>query len=247
MTAIQPSKPKIIATIPCFNTEPFIADVISRARKYVDQVIVIDDGSHDSTAVVAKDSKAIVINHGANKGYGESILSGFKAAKTNGADVIVTLDGDGQHNPDEIPRLLKLILRDGADLVIGSRFIHPPQSTQLAKNGTMPQYRKFGVEIISFLYNFNSATKVSDAQSGFRAYNAEVLDALSLTEKGMGVSVETLIKAREKGFNIKEVPISCLYHSGSSTLNPVIHGLGVAITVVKLRLSNVVRRFIKGQ
>ena len=113
------------------------------------------------------------------------------------------------------------------------------QQTQptLQTQGTpIPGYRKFGINVITWLYNLGSKAKVSDAQSGFRAYTRKVLDAFSLTEKGMGISVEVIIKARKKGFSIKEVPITCLYHSQGSSLNPVAHGLGVAFTVVKLRL-----------
>ncbi|MBA7692844.1 Undecaprenyl-phosphate 4-deoxy-4-formamido-L-arabinose transferase [subsurface metagenome] len=102
----QDSGAKVIAAIPCFNTERFIDDVVSTTKKYVDQVIVIDDGSDDSTAEAARAAGALVINHGINRGYGEAIKSCFKAAKANAADILIILDGDGQHNPDEIPKLL---------------------------------------------------------------------------------------------------------------------------------------------
>jgi len=267
----HPTQPKIVAAIPCFNTECFIGEVVSKAKKYVDQVIVVDDGSHDATAEAAKAAGALVINHGINRGYGESIKSCFEAAKANNADVLITLDGDGQHNPDELHGLLSPILNGEADLVIGSRFLQPrqslansPQSTvkppdsQLSTNNSglstldcrlstnIPRYRKFGIDVITFLYNFGSKIKVSDAQSGFRAYSKKILDAISLTEKGMGISIEVLAKAREKGFIMKEVPVSCSYHSEGSTMNPVRHGLGVAFTVLKLRFKNLLRRLTRG-
>jgi len=119
---------KVVAAIPCFNTEPFIADVVTKAKKYVDQVIVVDDGSTDGTAEAAKAAGATVISHGMNKGYREATKSCFAAAKANAADVLVTLDGDGQHNPDEIPSVLSPVLNKEADLVIGSRFLQPEQS-----------------------------------------------------------------------------------------------------------------------
>lgn len=93
---------KTIAAIPCFNTEGFISDVVSRASKYVEQVVVIDDGSHDGTAERAKGAGAIVVSHSVNRGYGEAIRSCFEVAKANAADVLAILDGDGQHNPDDI-------------------------------------------------------------------------------------------------------------------------------------------------
>ncbi|MCL0098637.1 glycosyltransferase [Dehalococcoidia bacterium] len=100
MTEAQQTRPKVLAAIPCFNTEPFIADVVSNAKKYVDQVIVIDDGSHDDTAEAARTAGALVISHEVNRGAGAATKSCFEAAKTNAADVLVILDGDAQHNPD---------------------------------------------------------------------------------------------------------------------------------------------------
>lgn len=248
----HPTQPKIVAAIPCFNTERWITDIVKRTRRYVDQVIVVDDGSHDGTAEAAGAAGALVVNHGANRGYGEAIKSCFEAAKANKADVLVILDGDGQHDPDELRRLLSPILNGEADLVIGSRFLQPTKSTQqtqqtLSTQQTgMPKYRKFGIRVITFLYNFGSKAKVSDAQSGFRAYSRRVLDGISIAEKGWGASVEVIIKAREEGFTTREVPTSCSYHSKSSTPNPVRVGLGVAFTVLKLRFKNFLRRLIRG-
>lgn len=230
----QESKPKIVAAIPCFNTKRFIKGIVSSARKHVDQVIIIDDGSHDGTAEVAKAAGAMVISHHQNRGYGESIKSCFEAAKANAADVLVTIDGDGQHNPDEIPRLLAPILQGEADLIIGSRF--------LGNGVNMPRYRKFGIRVITFLFNFGSRTRVSDSQSGFRAYSQRALNVISTTEAGMSISVETLIKARAAGLRIREAAISCQYHPYSSSMNPLIHGLGVAFSVIRLRFSSLLSR-----
>jgi len=230
------NRAKVIAAIPCYDEEKFISEVVRGANKYVDLVIVIDDGSRDGTSKVARVAGALIVNHNINRGYGESIRSCFEAAKVNHADILITLDGDNQHAAEEIPRFIAPILNGEADLVIGSRF--------LGDNSNMPRYRKLGIYVITWLFNAGSKVKVSDAQSGFRAYSRRILDTLSLTERGMGVSVEVLIKARGKGFTIREVPISCRYHSTSSTLNPVCHGLGVALTVAKLRFKSLLRRSI---
>ena len=238
----QPSRangPTIVAAIPCLDTESFIGDVVSKARKYVDHVIVINDGSHDGTARAAEAIGAIVINHASNRGYGEAVKSCFEAAKVNGADILVTLDGDGQHNPDEIPKVVDLIINDGADIVIGSRF--------LGKQTNMPRYRRLGIKLITFLFNLGSKVKVQDAQSGFRAYSKQALNTISATEAGMSVSVETLIKARAYGLEIREVATSCQYHPSSSSMNPVIHGLIVALSVVKLRLKRLVDGSVRGK
>jgi glycosyltransferase involved in cell wall biosynthesis len=225
-------RPKVIAAIPCYNEEQFIGGVVHKTSQYVDQVVVVDDGSSDRTAEVAEAAGAMVVRHAVNQGYGEAIRTCFKMATSNGADILVTIDGDGQHSPDELPEVLEPLLIGEADLVIGNRFMSGATN--------VPRYRKFGIDVITFLYNLGSRVKVSDAQSGFRAYRREVLDSVELTERGMGVSVQTIIQARRKGYRISEVPISCKYHSAGSTLNPVRHGVGVALTVVKLRLRSTV-------
>ncbi len=244
--------PKIIAAIPCLNEEAFIGDIVTRAKKYVDKVIVIDDGSTDNTSEAAQAAGAEVIKHETKQGAGAATRTAFEVVKRSQADILVTLDGDGQHNPDEIPQLLAPILNGEADLVIGSRFLPPRQSTsqespvispppQLSTNDyrlptNIPRYRKFGIDVITFLYNFGSKGRVSDAQCCFRAQNRKLIEAVNITEAGFGFSVQVLIQARKKGFTIKEVPISCIYHSQSSSMNPITHGLGVAFDVIKHRL-----------
>jgi GT2 family glycosyltransferase len=232
----QRTKPKVIAAIPCLNEEQFISDVVTRARRYVGKVIVVDDGSTDDTSEAAQSAGAYVIRHERIQGAGAATRSAFEAAKANDADVLVTLDGDGQHDPDEIPWILAPIINDKADLVIGSRFLQPTQRTQ---GINIRRYRKFGIDVITWLYNLGSNFKVSDSQSCFRAHSRRLLDAINITESGFSFSVEVLIKARRKGFVITEVPISCVYHSQGSSLNPVAHGLGVALGVIRLRLRNV--------
>ncbi len=219
---------KTIAGIPCFNTGRSIKDIVSKTGKYVTQVIIIDDGSQDNTAEAARAAGALVVSHDRNRGYGMAISSSFEAAKANSADILVTLDGDGQHNPDEIPKLLAPILQGEADLVIGSRFLNTDVN--------IPGYRQFGIRTITFLFNLGSRTKVSDAQSGFRSYHRNLFSELVLTEKGMSVSIETLEKARRKGAVIKEVPVGCRYVPSSLNLKAIKHGLGIALAVIKIRL-----------
>jgi glycosyltransferase involved in cell wall biosynthesis len=222
------AKSSIIATIPCLNEEAFIGDMVTRTRKYIDKVIVIDDGSTDRTSEAAQAAGAEVIRHEKRNGAGAATRSGFEAAKTKDADVLVTLDGDGQHSPEEIPKLISPIIESRADLVIGSRFLQPQTNMQ--------RYRKFGIDVITWLYNFGSKAKISDSQCCFRAHSRKLLDIMDITENGFGFSVEVLVKARKKGLTITEVPISCVYHSQGSSLNPIAHGLGVACDVVKHRL-----------
>ncbi len=232
--SLQKNGLKIIAGIPAYNEAEHVNDVICKTLKHTDEVIVVDDGSTDKTIQIAEESGAIVIVHSENRGYGEAIKSCFEVAKSNAADILVILDGDGQHNPNEIPRLLEPILRGEADMVIGSRFI--------TNEHNMPKYRKFGIRIITLLWNFGSRVKVSDAQSGFRAQSRKVFEILPLSEKGMSISIEILEKARRKRVIIKEVPISCSYVP--STLNPkaIRHGLAVALSVFRIRLKFFLRR-----
>lgn len=222
------SQPKVIAAIPCFNEERFIAEVVKRARKYADQVIVIDDGSTDGTTQVARAAGALVINHKVNVGFGVAFKSYLSEAQRQGSDILVTLDGDGQNNPDEIPKVLAPIVSGEADIVIGSRF--------LGDRGSMPKYRRFGINVITWLFNIGSKVKLSDAQSCFRAYSKKAISSLNITEKGFGASVQSLEQARRRSYIVAEVPISCAYHPASHSANPVVHGIGVALTVIKLRL-----------
>ena len=221
---------KVIAGIPAYNQANNIGEVIRKASKYVDEVIVADDGSVDNTAQVAEAAGAIVIKSEFNQGAGQATKTCFRIAKERNADVLVTLDSDGQHNAEEIPRFLAPVIERGADLVIGSRF--------LDDNYSIPRYRRFGINIITSLFNIASEVKVSDSQSCYRAYSRKALGCLNITEKGFAFSIELLVQACRKGLEIREVPISCIYHSESHTRNPVVHGVEVALSVVRLRLKD---------
>jgi glycosyltransferase involved in cell wall biosynthesis len=221
------TEPKVVAAIPCHNEEQFIADIVRAVQRHVHQVVVVDDGSSDDTSGAAEAAGALVVRHDSNRGPGVAYRSCLEAARELGADVLVTLDGDGQHLPEELPPVLEPLLRGEADLVIGSRFLDHYE---------IRRYRKFGIDVITWLYNLGSPVKVVDAQSCFRGYNRRALDTLSVSEHGFGFSVELLVQAREYGLTIKEVPISCIYHANSHSQNPVLHGLTVALMVIKHRL-----------
>jgi glycosyltransferase involved in cell wall biosynthesis len=223
---------KVLAAIPCHNEAQFIADIVTEAKAYVDQVVVVDDGSTDNTSEVAESSGASVVRHAANEGPGMAYKRCLEAARARDADVLVTLDGDGQHDPQELPRLLEPLLAAEADLVIGSRFLEDYQ---------IPRYRKFGIDVITWLHNLGSSVQVTDSQSCYRGYSRRALDSLVITEAGFGFSVELLVQAREHGLVIKEVPVSCIYHSASHSMNPVLHGVGVALMVLKHRFRTLLR------
>ena len=218
-------KPRVIAAIPCFNEERCIGSVVLKTKKFVSSVIVIDDGSTDATAEVAEAAGASVHQHDRNRGYGAAIRSALEKGKQLGADVLVIVDGDGQHDPKDIPKLVKPLIDGEADVVIGSRF--------LGQGKKPPFYRRVGQRVLTTVTNVGSGQKVSDSQSGFRAYSAKALNALNLAEDGMSVSSEMQFAIGKSGLKVKEVPIDVTYE-GKAKRSPVEHGIGVLSRVLVL-------------
>lgn len=228
--AVVEGRPFVVVGIPAFNEEKTIAKVVIEAEKFADKVVVCDDGSTDMTADIAERLGVDVVRHERNLGYGVAVQCLFRRARELGADVLVTLDADGQHDPTEIMNVVKPIVDGVADVVIGSRFV----DERLAY--LMPWYRRVGVKFITKLVNNSGKHGVKDAQSGFRAYNRKSLEKLTMIEDGMGVSVEVLINARKQGLRIREVSATCNYGKDveNSTHNSVRHGVGVVVSIVKL-------------
>ena len=231
--AFAGAKPFVVVGIPAYNEESSIARVVLEAQKYADMVVVCDDGSSDLTAQIARRLGADVLCHERNLGYGAAIRSLFDRACELGADVLVTLDADGQHDPSEIPNVLRPIADGRADVVVGSRFAKEQGSKE------MPFYRRVGVKVITKMVNGSAKnSNVTDAQSGFRAYSSRALESLSMLEDGMGASVEILLNASKHGLKVCEVSSSCRYDDRdsveTSTENPVKHGVGVVMSIVKL-------------
>ncbi len=223
----------VVAGIPAYNEEKTIAHVVLTAQKQVDVVIVCDDGSSDLTAEIAERLGAVVIRHEHNLGYGAALHSLFKQAKELNADVLVTLDSDGQHDPSEIAAMVKPIEDHTADVVLGSRFIGN------AGTKDMPKYRKIGIKLITKLSNKSAKNTVSDSQSGFRAYNKIAIEKLgSFSDEGMGASLELIRATTKSDLDICEVPISCKYADTlgieTSTKNPIRHGVGLISSMVRL-------------
>lgn len=224
-------RPFTIACIPAYNEEANIAKVIIDAISYVDQVIVCDDGSTDMTARIAEKMGATVIRHPRNLGYGAAIASLFGKAREMQAAIMITLDGDGQHDPNDIPLLIQPLLDNQADLVIGSRFL-PTEHGNNNKSNTS-SYRKFGVKTITRISNIISGSTLTDSQSGYRAYNKKALDSIHVTERGMGASTEIIFKAQNNDLLITEVPIAIRYRKGTSSQHPLYHGADVVISTIK--------------
>lgn len=198
------SKPKIIAAIPCHNEERFIGSVVLKAKRFVEQVIVVDDGSTDETAMVAEAAGALVIRHEVNKGKGIAMNSAFQWAKESGVQAMVMLDGDGQHDPGHIPTVLEPVLTGKADVVVGSRF--------LSAKSKIPGYRTVGQRILTLATNLGSRVKLSDTQSGFKAFSRKAIETLSFRQKGVGdVECEMQFLIKENDLKVAEVPITANY------------------------------------
>ena len=216
---------KVVIGIPAYNEEKNIAKIIVKLQNITNKIIVCNDGSTDLTSKIANKMGAIVINHPKNLGYGAAIKSLFSKARELDADVLITFDADGQHRIEDINKVLEPIEHNNADIVIGSRF--------LDKKMKIPAYRKFGINAITKISNITTKKKITDSQSGFRAYNKKSLQEIIPSDNGMGISTEILIKANKKSLRVIEVPITITYEGETSTHNPLSHGISVILSTMK--------------
>lgn len=215
----------ITAILPAYNEEVSIGSIVLHTRQYANRVIVIDDGSTDRTAKLAELAGAEIIRHPVNKGKGAALKTGFEIASQNGAKVIVTLDSDGQHNPEEIPKLVKPILAGEAEVVNGSRYVN-------GNGKNTPFYRRIGQSVLDKVTNLNSGLKITDTQSGFRAFAVNTVPAFRFSQNGLAIESEMLMDAANAGLKVKEVEVGVRYDVDCSTENPVCHGLRVLVKVL---------------
>jgi len=217
---------KVTIGIPAFNEEKNIAKMIVKLKKIYDEIIVCNDGSTDLTGEIAENLGVIVINHKQNLGYGAGINSIIKKSKEIDTDILVTFDADGQHKVEDVIKVIEPIKNGDADLVIGSRFLSKTKEK-------IPEYRKIGINIITKVTNAGLKKKITDSQSGFRAYSKDLISKLDISDMGMGISTEILIKTNSLGFRITEIPITILYEGKTSTQNPISHGTSVLFSTIK--------------
>lgn len=215
----------IVACIPAYNEEHTIAKVLIESSKHVDKILVCDDGSKDMTSEIAQHLGAKVFRHPQNMGKGAALKTLFEVCKSLKPDAVVTLDADWQHDAKEIPKLVEPIVKGVADVVIGSRFLNSDENT--------PNYRKVGHRIINSLFKQASGSKVSDTQSGFRAYSKQALKIIELKADGIETDSEILLDATKKGLRVIEIPITIRYEGDTSTYNPFNHGYTVVSYILQ--------------
>ena len=218
----QQTELRVLAGISAYNEASYVGSIVLQARQYVDEVIVVDDGSTDNTARVAELAGATVIRHNENRGKGAAIQSILAEAKKRNPDVLVLLDADSQHDPNEIPVLSKPI-SEGFDLVIGSRE---------AQKDKTPRYRRIGQKVIFRSSRLASKANIADSESGFRALSPKAINELELKAHGFAIESEMITRAAEKNLKITEVPISNIYTKDGSTLNPIRHGIDVLSRII---------------
>jgi glycosyltransferase involved in cell wall biosynthesis len=188
-------------------------------------VIVVDDGSGDATAALAEAAGATVLRQAQNGGKGQALRTGLDYVRGLQPRAVVLLDGDGQHNPEEIPQVLFPVLAGEADIVVGSRF--------LATRSQIPWWRRIGQHGLNWATTLGSGVSSSDSQSGFRALSATAIERLMVRGNGFSVESEMQFAAKEHGLLMHEVPITCLYVEPPKR-NPVVHGLQVLDGVLKM-------------
>lgn len=217
---------RTVAAVPAFNEAVSIASVVLQAREHVDLVVVVDDGSMDDTARIAELAGARVIKHEKNSGKGAAVRTIFDWARAVGVEALVLLDGDMQHDPREIPKVLAPIVEGKADLSLGFRF---------GNNTEMPSWRRVGKRVLDYATAAGTNGEVTDSQCGYRAFSRRAIERLSLGQGGFGIESEMLIDAKAKGLSLAEVPITCRYDGvDGSTKGPVAHAMGVLSSLLRM-------------
>lgn len=205
---------RIVVCIPAYNEEKSIAKVVVETKKFADTVIICDDGSSDMTGEIARSLGVEVIRHEKNSGKGGALETLIAAAKKFNPQVIVTIDGDDQHFPSDIPNVVDPVLQGHADIVIGVRQMVP---------GSMPRERIVGNRMLNGLTSAKAGKTLHDTQSGFRAYSVRAINTIDFSQRGMAVESQTLIDAARSGLRILEVPVSVRYKGIPQKRNPAAH------------------------
>ncbi|ELZ98021.1 family 2 glycosyl transferase [Haloferax mucosum ATCC BAA-1512] len=225
-TSDEPPEQLSLAAIPAYNEANTIDEVVRGVSQYVDEVLVVDDGSTDDTAAVARAAGATVVEHGRNRGYGGALNTAFAQARDCDATTLVTLDADGQHRAADVPALVQCQEQTDAPVVVGSRFVE-------GATCNAPLYRRFGIGVVNVLTNLSMGVVrrdswVTDTQSGFRAYDRRAIESLAADDAigdAMSASTDILHHAHHYNYDIEETPIDVEYDvEDASSINPISHG-----------------------
>lgn len=219
---------KLLVLIPALNAERSIGKVVRDCKTVQSDILVVDDGSADRTPEVARQAGAEVVSHAENRGKGAALKTGFAYALEHGFDAVVTLDADGQHLPSEIPKFLAAHAETGADLIIGGR---------AHLFGQMLPRRRFANRFSAWSIAYASKTKVTDSQSGFRFYSANLLRGIRLRTDGFDMESEVIVHAGCRGFKVITIPIDLGFVDGQSTSHyrPLADTLRIFWTVARAR------------
>jgi len=226
--------PQISVIMPAFNEERAVGDLIDQTERVLQEItgnyeiIVIDDGSQDKTLEICREKRVITIHNLCNTGKGYALREGFKIAR---GGVIITIDGDGEHNPEEIPLLLKPIFDGNADFVLGTRFAQNQESP------VTTAVNIFGNKLFNFLIYRLTSRYFTDTQCGFRAFKRACLSHLTLKSFGYDIETEMVVQIARQNIPFCEVPInSPITYLRKSNINRIIDGIKILYTIFKTRL-----------
>ena len=204
--------PRCAAIIPCLNEAAHIVTVVARLREFVCTVLVVDDGSRDATSRLAQDAGAKVLRHDRTRGKGAALLTGWSHAARLGFERVLTMDGDGQHSPEDVPKILQCAELSGADLVVGNRMLNP---------GSMPPLRRWVNRWMSRRISALAEQPLPDSQCGFRLMNLRALAEMPVSAEHFEIESDVLLAFARAGRRIEFVPIQVIYSAEQSKIHPL--------------------------
>ena len=214
--------------LPAFNERKYIQKIINQSEKYVDNIIVVDNNSTDNTVELAKSTNAIVLHHIINLGKSASLKTGCEAAFKLGSDIIILMDSDGQHSPNDLPRLIKLIENENYDMVVGSRI---PDSN-------MPLVRKIGFNLLRYSSQLIYSLIIDDIRSGFRAFRVNIYKFIKWNSSGRShyfADAEMTIRAAINHLNCNQVIVNTIYIDQYKGMDPI-QGLKLLLNIFIWRI-----------